>query len=64
MEENHMDKKSEFNEALMLLVLFLKTNRGAVEYIQNPDNPTETKSAIKNRLATAFLSTRMDFNIT
>ena len=59
-----LNSQSELNEALMPLVVFLKTNRGAVEYIQNPDNPIETKNVIKNKLATAFLSTRMDFNVT
>lgn len=49
---------------LMSLVVFLKTNRGAIEYITNPQNPTKTKNILKNELVTDFLKTSIDFNIT
>ena len=46
------------------LVMFLKANRGAVEYIKNPLNSAKTKDIIKNELVTEFLQTSMNFSIT
>ena len=54
----------ESTKDFMTLIRFLKTNRGAIEYITNPNNSPETKNKIKHELVTDFLKTNIDFNIT